>query len=217
MILLFFVLFGCGFRVESCQCHWNVLQVITSVMASQTLSFTIVYSTVYSGADQRKHQSPASLAFVRGIPRWPVNPPHIGLVTRKMFPFDDVIMVVHLKKYHANFHPFFSLIQVELPAFFQVYSNGTWAILMFLYSPYKELIKQWPPTRNFDNIYINALGTPYRFHRFNLAIFQLWMKTSEKSRFFNMACHPWATVCNFLLEKMLICQHICQYILATFY
>ena len=48
------------------------------------------YSTVYSGADQRKHQSSASLAFVRGIHRWPVNFPHKGPVTRKMFPFDDV-------------------------------------------------------------------------------------------------------------------------------
>ena len=44
------------------------------------------------GADQRKHQSSASLAFVRGIHRRPVNSPHKGPVTRKMFPFDDVIM-----------------------------------------------------------------------------------------------------------------------------
>ena len=52
----------------------------------------IVYSTVHSGADQRKYQSPASLAFVWGIHRWPVNSPHKWPVTRKMFPFDDVIM-----------------------------------------------------------------------------------------------------------------------------
>ena len=62
-------------------------------IASQTTSLTIVYSIVYSGADQRKHQSFASLAFVRGIHRGPVNSPHTGPVTRKMFPFDDVIMV----------------------------------------------------------------------------------------------------------------------------
>ena len=43
-------------------------------------------------ADQRKHQSSASLAFVRGIHRWPVNSPHKWPVTRKMFPFDDVIV-----------------------------------------------------------------------------------------------------------------------------
>ena len=43
--------------------------VIMGTMASQFTSLTIVYSTFYSGVDQRKHQSPTSLAFVRGIPR----------------------------------------------------------------------------------------------------------------------------------------------------
>ena len=59
--------------------------VIMGAMASQIISLTIVYSTVHSGADQRKHQSFASLAFVRGIHRWPVNPPHKWPVTRKSF------------------------------------------------------------------------------------------------------------------------------------
>ena len=45
---------------------------IMGAMASQITSPTIVYSAVYSGADQRKHQSSASLAFGRGINRWPV-------------------------------------------------------------------------------------------------------------------------------------------------
>ena len=62
-------------------------------IASQITSLTIVYSTVYSDADQRKHQSSALLAFVRGIHRAPVNFPHKWPVARKMFPFDDVIMV----------------------------------------------------------------------------------------------------------------------------
>ena len=62
-------------------------------IASQITSLTIVYSTVYSGADQSKHQSSASLAFVWGIHRGPVNSPHKWPVTRKMFPFDDVIMI----------------------------------------------------------------------------------------------------------------------------
>ena len=70
--------------------HYN--DVIMNPMASQITSLTSVYSTVYSGTDQRKHQSFASLAFVLGIHRWPVNSPHKGPVTRKMFPFDDVIM-----------------------------------------------------------------------------------------------------------------------------
>ena len=58
----------------------------------QIISPTIVNSTVYSGADRRKHQSSASLALVREIHQWLVNSPHKGPVTRKMFPFDDVIM-----------------------------------------------------------------------------------------------------------------------------
>ena len=61
-----------------------------SVMASQITSFTIIYWTVYSGADQIKQQRPASQAFVKGINLWPVNSSHKGPVTRKMFPFDDV-------------------------------------------------------------------------------------------------------------------------------
>ena len=63
-----------------------------SAMASQINGLSIGYSVVCSGADQRKHQSSASLAFVRGIHRWPVNSPHKGPATPKMFPFDDVIM-----------------------------------------------------------------------------------------------------------------------------
>ena len=65
---------------------------IMGAIVSEITSLTTVSWTDYSGADQRKHQSPASLAFVRGIHRWPVNSPHKWSVTRKMFPFDDVIM-----------------------------------------------------------------------------------------------------------------------------
>ena len=90
-------------------------------MASEITSASIVHSTVCSDADQRKHQSSASLAFVRGIHRRldclpnhlfrrrsrkisklcviglcegdsPVNSIHKGLTTRKMLPFYDVIM-----------------------------------------------------------------------------------------------------------------------------
>ena len=63
-----------------------------SAMAYQITSLTIVSSIVYLGADQLKHQSSASLAIVRGIHRWPVNSQQKGPVTRKMLPFDDVIL-----------------------------------------------------------------------------------------------------------------------------
>ena len=76
---------------------WIIAQGVAIVMmmgviASQIISLTIVYSIVYPDSDQRKHQSSALLAFVRGIHWALVNSPHKWPVTRKMFPFDDVIM-----------------------------------------------------------------------------------------------------------------------------
>ena len=62
-------------------------------VAPEMTSLTIVYSTVYSGTDQRKYQSSASLAFVRETHWWSVYSPHKEPVTRKLFPFDDVIML----------------------------------------------------------------------------------------------------------------------------
>ena len=72
------------------QLHYN--DVIMGVIVSPITSLTIVYSIVYSDADQRKHQSSASLASVRGIHRGPVNSPHKWPVTAQMIPFNDVIM-----------------------------------------------------------------------------------------------------------------------------
>ena len=69
--------------------------VIISAMVSQISSITIVYSTVYS---RRRSKEISKLKALRHWPlwgeihRWPVNFPHKGPVTRKKFPFDDVIM-----------------------------------------------------------------------------------------------------------------------------
>ena len=76
--------------LHECNAHYS--DVIMSAMASQITSLTIVCWNSCSGADQIKYQCSASLAFVRGIHRWLVNTPHKGPVTRKQFPFDDVIM-----------------------------------------------------------------------------------------------------------------------------
>ena len=73
------------------QCHYN--DVIMGAVASQITSLAVAYSIVFSGADQRKHQSSSSLDFVWGIHRWPVKSPHQGPVTLKMILFDDVIAV----------------------------------------------------------------------------------------------------------------------------
>ena len=61
-------------------------------MASQITSISIACSTVCWVADQRKHQSSASLAFVREIHQWAVDSPHKGPVKRKKLPFDGVII-----------------------------------------------------------------------------------------------------------------------------
>ena len=70
----------------------HYIDVMMTTMATQITSLVVVYWIVYSGANQRKPQSSASLAFVRGIHRRPVNSAHKGPVTRKMIPFDDVIV-----------------------------------------------------------------------------------------------------------------------------
>ena len=72
--------------------HWRN----NNAMASQIISLTIVYSTIYSGADQGRYHSSASLAFVRVIHRWPVNSSHKWPVTWKMFPFDDFNMMMNI-------------------------------------------------------------------------------------------------------------------------
>ena len=72
-------------QIDPWYIHYS--EVIMGMMASRITNLTIVYSTVYSGADQTKHRSPASLAFVRGVHRWPVNSPHKGPVTRNAYCF----------------------------------------------------------------------------------------------------------------------------------
>ena len=89
-------------------------------MASQITSLIIVYSTVYLGADERKHQSSASLAFVWRIHRWPVNSPHKWPVTRNMLPFDDVIIVCMFRKSYS------SLMTPELPYLQRLTQIRTW-------------------------------------------------------------------------------------------
>ena len=67
--------------------------VTMSATASQITDNATVCSTDCPGAHQRKHQSSAPLAFVRGIHRWPVDSPHKWPVTRKMFPYDGVVII----------------------------------------------------------------------------------------------------------------------------
>ena len=66
--------------------HYN--DVIISAMASHIIGISIVYSTVCSSA--RRHWSLWG-DFIGD--RWPANSMHKGLVTRKIFPFDNVVML----------------------------------------------------------------------------------------------------------------------------
>ena len=65
----------------------NYNDVIKSAMASQITGAPTVCSAFCSGAEHRKHQISASLAFVRAIHRWPLDSPHKGPVTRKKVSF----------------------------------------------------------------------------------------------------------------------------------
>ena len=95
--------------------HYN--DVIIGMIASQITSLTIVYLIVYSEADRKKHQSSASLAFVRGIHRGPVNSLHKWPVTRKFFHlmtsscitefFSDSSNCLACKQVHNKFFRFF--------------------------------------------------------------------------------------------------------------
>ena len=79
-------------NISQTDCLNHNSDVTMSAMSFKITSVSSVCAPVCSGADQRIPQSSASLAFVRGIHRSPVDSPHKGPVTRKMFPFDEVIM-----------------------------------------------------------------------------------------------------------------------------
>ena len=83
---------SCSIKHVCLSQEYHYSDIIMGVMASQITSLTIVYSAVYSGANQRKPQSSTSLAFVRGIHQWLVKSLHKWPVMQKMFPFDDAIM-----------------------------------------------------------------------------------------------------------------------------
>ena len=110
--------------------HYN--DVIMGMMASQITRLIIVYSTVYSSSDQRKHQSSASLAFVRGIHRGPVNSSHKWPVTRKMLPFEDIIMAMSQQElYHLI--PKYSNSVIYIFYLFKCKFSILWVFMIRLY------------------------------------------------------------------------------------
>ena len=125
-------------KTDSCfhqNCHSNTAHysgVLMNAMASQITGVSIVSSAARSGVDKRKLQSSASLAFVRGIHRWPVDFPHKGPVTRKMFPFDNIIMiqwnwcfqdrlVLHAPRHHCVIHVRAADVMCECNVLYSIY------------------------------------------------------------------------------------------------
>ena len=75
-------------------------------IASQITRFTIVYSTVYSGADQRKYQSSPSLAFVRGFPaQIASNAENVSIWWRHRDKNVDLHAVLYLHAWTADTYP----------------------------------------------------------------------------------------------------------------
>ena len=100
--------------------HYN--DVIMNALASQITSITIVYATVYSDADQSKHQSSASLVFLWGIHRDRWIPHTKGQLRGKCFHLmtssclDDIIMSSNVVACSTKkLHYFFSFKRVFVP------------------------------------------------------------------------------------------------------
>ena len=85
--------------------HYN--DVIMSTMTSQITSFAIVYSTVYLMRISKKTSTPRVTGLCEGNSPLTGGFRHKGSVTRKMFPFDDVIMLHALRRH--------LLAQLEVP------------------------------------------------------------------------------------------------------
>ena len=102
-----------------------------SAMASQLTGVSIVCSTVGSCADQTKHQSSASLAFVWGIHRSPVNSPHKWPITRKMFH----LMTSSCDRWNIAAHQgkkISFLFQPDAEGVSAYVTHGTWEVLRIL-------------------------------------------------------------------------------------
>ena len=142
-------------------------------MASRMTGFSIVRSGVCLGADQRKHQSSASLAFMWGIYRWPTISPHYVPVTRKMCSFDDVIMELNSlqgqpQREHRSMRSIQYLTKKEYlissshPNSIWTHIRDTWDILniIFWWMALTNVIKS-----EFGNPFLGTLALPFDFRQ----------------------------------------------------
>ena len=114
--------------ISKCKGWWHHYSDVTvSAMTSRITNISPVCLTVCPGAHQRKHQSSASLAFVRGIHHWPADSTRKEPVTWNMFPFDDVIMCcppLSAKKGALNYNAFEGLCTRALLCFVADWLNS---------------------------------------------------------------------------------------------
>ena len=127
----------CGICVHQKLPHYS--DVIISTMASKITGISIVYLNICARADQRKHQSSVSLAFVRAIHWWPVNSLHKGPVTRKMFPIDDVI--IWSSQSSCSYYVLLSTISLRMPSL--VRFDSLRHVVRHLVHPYHDTFMSW--------------------------------------------------------------------------
>ena len=124
--------------------HYN--DIIMSAMAPPITSLTIVCSTVYS--DQKEHQSSTSMAFVRGIHRWPVNSSHKKasnaenvsiwwrhhvLTPRRIFQCDITVVIVYITQ-----HPILAVALLDKFGS-RIYSYTDFLYFCFVYTEYIKI------------------------------------------------------------------------------
>ena len=102
MVMLLVVWVSMTLKQSHCnETLWHYGDVIMGTIASQITSLIWLFTQPFIQTQiKKKHQSSTSLAFVRGIHRRLVNSLHKWPVTRKMFPFDDIIMDTITVVYH---------------------------------------------------------------------------------------------------------------------
>ena len=122
-------------------------------MASQITSVSSVYSTVFSDADKRKHQSSVSLDFVRVIHWWLVNSPHKGPIMRKMFLFYDVIMKLTIIGSDNGF----SSCQCQAV----IWTNAGILLIWRLGTNFNEMLIK-TPTFSFKKMHLKMLSAKWR-------------------------------------------------------
>ena len=159
-----------------------------SAMASQITSLMIVYPTDYSGIDQRKRQSSATLAFVLGIHRSPVNSPRNGPVTRKMLPFDDVIMCL----------TFFQGVYNNRTSYWQNKQNPNRMLYTIIF--FKQMWKWWKLLYDPRDVFFSHLGdVPWALGRPISSTTRLFLQMSIQAddRESIGARYHWSLCCEF--------------------